>query len=569
MVTWTPQHLETIKSFVREGKGLDYIARSFETSISNVKVVCCRNGIRIKDLRQHNLAGAPSGLERVRVALPDLATRIRILKGEQLRVALPKDAFSEEQLKSWLSGSPGCDQFCKEVLSVELQAYQLEMVDKMLKHKRFVAVCGRQVGKDFTASCFVLWQSICNSNSKILLVSASQRASDLLYNRILNFIANSNELFDSVEKSNSETCKFRNNSEIWSLPATGQIRGQTEVTHILVNEAFEVPDETFSAIEPMLAIRNGSLYLFSTPRGCQGKLWEAFNSPFYGKMHLPSTANKYLSAEFIETARQTMPASEFDMEINAYFNQNVDNFFSTELIDQVTYDYSLHGIPEEKAYYCGIDWGREHDSSVITIVSRSEDSLKVENVIELVKKPFSDQVALICKLHQTYNFKKIISEYAGLSIPACEQLKEKGLPVTFFKPTIDSKEVAFNFLKKKMEDKRVMIPKSQTKLQYELRMFQYEVTSSGKTKLFHLSKGSDDFCDSLNYAIWATREDAAPLLCNISLARERQEEFLKSATAQPVALFKEVNEERNKIVNEPMTWGEKLSYLRHSSSVRF
>jgi hypothetical protein len=562
---WSDKDIALIDELLSADKSVGFIAAHFCTTEQNIRMVMSRNNLAVKQSR----AGTLSTLEK-KASIQDLSTRIRILKGEELRVAPPKDTFSEEQLKSWLSGSQGCVKFCQEVLGVELQAYQIEMIQQMLDHKRFVAVCGRQVGKDFTASCFVLWQSVCNSNSKILLVSASQRASDLLYNRILNFIANSTELFDSVSKSNSETCTFKNNSEIWSLPATGQIRGQTEVTHILVNEAFEVPDETFSAIEPMLAIRNGSLYLFSTPRGCQGKLWEAFNSPFYGKMHLPSTANKYLSAEFIETARQTMPASEFDMEINAYFNQNVDNFFNSTLIDSVSYDYSLHDIPEEKDYFCGIDWGREHDSSVISIVSVDEGNIRVENVIELVKKPFSEQVALISKLHSTYNFKKIVSEYAGLSIPACEQLKEKGLPVTFFKPTIDSKELAFNFLKKKMEDKQLMIPKSQTKLQYELRMFQYEVTSGGKTKLFHLSKGCDDFCDSLNYAIWATKEDTTPLLCNLSLNRERQQNFLKSSVAaEPVALFKEINEERNKIVNEPMTWEQKLFYLQHSSSIRF
>lgn len=561
---WSEKDIALIWEFLNSEKSVGFIASHFQTTEQNIRMVMSRNRLAVKQ----NKAGKPSTLERKNSSL-DLATRIRILKGEELRIVPPKESFTEAQIQGWLSGSQGCNSFCQEVLGVELQPYQLEMIDKMLKHKRFVAVCGRQVGKDFTASCFVLWQSVCNSNSKILLVSASQRASDLLYNRILNFIANSNELFDSVDKSNSEMCKFKNNSEIWSLPATGQIRGQTEVTHILVNEAFEVPDECFSALEPMLAIRNGHLYLFSTPRGCQGKLWEAFNSPFYGKIHLPSTANKYLSSDFIETARQTMPASEFDMELNANFNQNAENFFSRDLIDSVSYEYSLHEIPEDKDYFCGIDWGREHDSSVIAIVSKNEDSIKVENVIELVKKPFSEQVTLICKLHSTYSFKKIVSEYAGLSIPACEQLKEKGLPVQFFKPTIDSKEVAFNFLKKKMEDKQIMIPKSQNKLQYELRMFQYEVTSSGKTKLFHLAKGSDDFCDALNYAIWATREDAVPLYSNISLRREMREEFLKSNAYQPVFPFKEANEERNKLVSKPMTWEEKLSYFKHKSSVRY
>ncbi len=510
MVTmhWYKEELETLKSFVKEGKSLNYIARAFNTSVSNIKVVCHRKKIVISKLRKKNLSGSPSKFERKFSKGDDLTTRIRILKGEELRKDKPTHFFSDKEIKRWLNGAEGCDIFCKEVLKVELQDYQIDAIKKMLNRKRVVAIMGRQTGKDFLCSCFVVWKSIIDSNSKILLISASQRASDLLYNRILTFIGSSNELFDSVEKSNMEICKFKNNSEIWSLPATGQIRGQTEVTHIICNEAFEIPDEAFSAIEPMLAIRNGHLYLFSTPRGCVGKLWNTFNNPFYEKIHLPSTINKYLSKEWVELQKNTMPALEFDMEVNANFQQSVDCYFPIYVLEQISYDYSLHEIPQpDKDYYCGIDWGRIQDSSVITIISKDKEGfLKVENIIEKIKTPFSEQVALICKLHQNYGFENIISEYAGLSISPSEQLKEKGLPVDFFKPTIDSKEQAFNYLKKQMENKKLMIPKNHQKLQYELRMFQYQITSSGKTKLFHLSRGSDDFCDSLNYSVWATKE---------------------------------------------------------------
>ena len=41
----------------------------------------------------------------------------------------------------------------------------------------------------------------------------------------------------------------------------------------------------------------------------------------------------------------------------------------------------------------------------------------------------------------------------------------------------------------------------------ELRMFQYQITVAGKTKLFHLNQSSDDFCDALNYAVCATRKE--------------------------------------------------------------
>lgn len=97
-------------------------------------------------------------------------------------------------------------------------------------------------------------------------------------------------------------------------------------------------------------------------------------------------------------------------------------------------------------------------------------------------------------------------EYAGLSMPACEQLRTDGLPVEFFRPTIDSKADGYNHLLKQMEDGKLTIP-NHLKLQYELRIFKYEVTPQGIVKLHHADTigATDDFCDSLMMFAWASK----------------------------------------------------------------
>jgi len=97
-----------------------------------------------------------------------------------------------------------------------------------------------------------------------------------------------------------------------------------------------------------------------------------------------------------------------------------------------------------------------------------------------------------------------MSEYAGLSINSCENLKRDGLIVEFFKPTLDSKAEACNFLLKQMEDGTLTIP-FHDKLQYELRVFKFQLNAQGKMKLHHVEGGSDDFVDSLCYSVWATK----------------------------------------------------------------
>ena len=376
-------------------------------------------------------------ISELKASKNDLATRIRILRGEEVRKEEAHFGFNDEQVKQWFDGASGVDKFCKDVLGVELQEYQLEMVKLMQAHKRCCFVLGRQSGKDFVTACFVIWLAIVNSNQRILLVSAAQRQSDLLFNRIMQFIAKSNELFDSVQKSNMEIIQFTNGSEIYSLPSTTFIRGFTEVTHVILNEvAHGITEEALQAVEPMLAIKRGALIMMSSPLGTSGVLWDAFNNPLYAKLKLPSSANKYISKEWLNEQKKIMSSLAFETEIAANFSQAIDSFFKIETIKSCSQEYQLRSTcpkEEEKTYYAGVDWGRIQDSSVVTIISKdSEKQLKVEAIIEMAKTPFKLQEEKIKQLNADWNFKKIMSEYAGLSINSCENLKRDGLNVEFF-----------------------------------------------------------------------------------------------------------------------------------------
>lgn len=499
---WTKDKLNAIEELLSQGLKHGEIARQMGTSVSNLDFL----------IHYYRLKSAPkSKLKELKKKSSDLATRIRILRGELVRTEPSKFAFSDEQIRRWFNTVEGCSLFAKEVLGVELQDYQLEMVKNMIEHKRCCFVMGRQSGKDFTIACYTLWLCITNSNQKVLLVSPAQRQSDLLYERILTFIASNNELFDSVEKSTSEECKFTNNSKVKSLPSTTYIRGETSVTLCIMNEArdFLNGNEVMASVLPMLAVSKGSLVIMSSASGCSGILWDYFNNPLFIKMQLPSSVNKCVDKDWLNEQKQILSTNFYQMEFEAQFSEAVDNFFSTSVIQKCSqaYDFTHFPNPELK-YYLGIDWGRTKDSSVLTVVSvNSEGIKKVENIIELFNKPFSVQLETIKNLHNTYNFIKIISEKAGLSLPLCEKLKEEGLPVEDFVPTVDSKAEAYNYLLREMENNKIILPSNHQQLQYELRTFRFEITSQGKMKLHHASEyGSDDFVDSLCYSVFSTKE---------------------------------------------------------------
>ena len=504
-MNWTPERIDKFTELLSEGRSLEYVADYFGVSYTAAKQAKYfhkvkklkpgKKNVQLKEVKELNRR--------------DLASRIRVLKGEELRKEVPLFGFSDKQLKQWFDNVEGVDKFCKDVLGIELQPYQLKMVKLMLSRKRCCFVLGRQSGKDFCIACFVLWLAVVNPNQRILLVSAAQRQSDLLFNRIMQFIASSNELFDSVQKSNMEVIQFTNGSEVYSLPSTSYIRGFTEVTFVFLNEvAHGITKDTLQAVEPMLAIKHGSLVMMSSPLGTSGVLWDAYNNPIYAKLKLPSSVNKFISREWLEQQKRTMPSIAYDCEINANFSQAIDSFFKLETIESVSEEYSLRQTcPKEpgKKYFAGIDWGRIQDSSVVTVVSRDEDELlKVESIIEMQNVPFKQQEERIKQLHSEWDFENIVSEYAGLSINSCENLNRAGLPVEFFTPTLDSKAEAYNHLLCKMENDELTIP-LHDKLQYELRVFKFEVNAQGKMRLHHQQGGSDDFVDSLCYAVWAAK----------------------------------------------------------------
>ena len=519
---WNHDKTDALMRLASEGKTNLQIARILETSEPAIKMKLSREGIK------KGRVGAKSNLERSVLEAYDLATRIRILRGEEIRKDKPHFSFTDDQIKRWLEPD-GFVIFAKELLGTDLQDYQVEMIRNIINRKRVCIVAGRGTGKSFTVAIACLYIAITRSNQKTLIISPAQRQSDLLYSKILEFIGGNNELFNSVEKSNQEHCRFTNNSVLFPLPSTTFIRGFQEVDFIFCDESayFLNPEAVWASIEPMLSIQNergeyGTLVVVGSPSGKIGKLWECFNSPLYVKMQVPSTRNMYISYEWVEEQRMSMPSAIFDCEIIAQFSESVDNFFSLETVQKCSRDYDFSSFPvPEMQYYLGVDIGRIRDSSVLTVLSKDKDgNLKVENIKELSNMPFNQQIEAIKLLHRTYNFSQICIEKAGLSMPIVEQLKQEGLPIKEFEPTVDNKAEAYNHLLKQMEDGKVTIPAKDQKLQYELRTFKYEITPQGKMKLHHETEFSgDDFTDALCFAVWASKSD---------FNEEEYEKFLKS-----------------------------------------
>lgn len=458
----------------------------------------------------------------------DMATRIADILGIKVKPEAEPHIYTDEELIQFRDGISGLKLFCDKVvkwksLPVDLQMYQVEMANVLLGNNRVAFVTGRQIGKDFMIALFCLWDCICNPNRRIVIASAAERQNTQINERFLTFIASSYELVESIQQNTTELIRFKNGSVVYFLPATGLIRGYTEIDRIFANEARDIPDSCFDALYPMLAITGGQMVLTSTPLGTRGHLWEVFNNPLYSVRQYPTRINKWVDKEWLEQERKSHTSEMFRVEYEAQFSELINAFFDAKLVDRASmddYDFVLEK-QGGKRYSMGIDWARLRDTSVITIVSRNVDNeFKIEYIKPFSHELFSTQIGFIEYLDEKFEPFAIIPEYAGLGIAPSDDLKKSlGSKVNFFTPKISTRLKAYEIVKRELERKNLIWPHSWNILTTQLKMFQFEVTGDGRIKVSKSKAGtaSDDYADSLAFAMWPFAKKIMPRAVSVNI----------------------------------------------------
>jgi hypothetical protein len=522
-VTWTREQVEVLKELFAQGKAWEFIAHELGKTTGATKQRAWRLGLRREGENAVDSASVRK-LSKCLLSPIDIASRIAALLKSEILPDLNIRQLSDSELLAYCNAVQGLQAFLRDLCGVELQDYQLTIVERLLGSRPLVCVTGRQIGKDFVIACFSLWEAITKANSRILVVSAAQRQSDLLNDRILAFIAGRDELYASVEKSGREELRFKNHSAVFFLPATGLIRGYTDITRAFFNEARDIPEIAYDAVTPMLSRRNGVLAVFSTPLGRAGRLWELWNSPLYEKVQVRSDQNKYLDKAYLEADRDRMGNASYRCEYEGEFIASQANFFEPESIQKAIRDYDLSLRREDGMRYgIGIDWGRKQDSSVMIVlggrtiaaVPATEQralkpptqELRVQFVKSFEGVSFDDQVGYVDYLVRTFDPFKIVPETNGLGAGPCDSLKKRfGTLIEPFTTTNASKIEVYGALRLRFDRGEMTIPIEPLRLMRELQLLEYDTLPSGMVRIGHPSGEHDDFPDALALAAWAFRE---------------------------------------------------------------
>lgn len=136
-------------------------------------------------------------------------------------------------------------------------------------------LCHRQAGKSTICAALALADALTIPGALVLLVSRSMRQSTELYRKVRTFY---NLVHPMRLVRDTETgMELENGSRILSLPASEEtIVGFSAVTTLLLDEAARIPDGTYYAVRPMLAMSQGRLICLSSPFGRRGFFYEAW-----------------------------------------------------------------------------------------------------------------------------------------------------------------------------------------------------------------------------------------------------------------------------------------------------
>lgn len=223
--------------------------------------------------------------------------------------------------------------FAREMLGFEPDAIQKVVLDRAIL--RGILNCTRQWGKSTVMAVKALHQAYCYPETLTLVLSASERQSGLLVQKIRRF---TDRLGVATRRDgiNRISMVFPNGSTIVGLPDNeDKVRGFTDVRLMLVDEAARADDHLYYAAQPMLNQQEGAIWLLSTPKGRRGFFYNEWAGPEkWTRICVRATECSRHSPAFLAEQRRKLPDYKFREEFLCEFVDSDDTLFPTEVVER-------------------------------------------------------------------------------------------------------------------------------------------------------------------------------------------------------------------------------------------
>ncbi len=449
--------------------------------------------------------------------------RLQLYRSYQHRRALRRlpqidKAIRQLQVQEALEVKGPVD-FAEKILDTKPFSYQAALLED--PSKRIVACMGHQTGKTTTIALKAIYFAQTNKGVTVLITSPSLRQSMIMFDHIMSFVFSSLYLRSKIIRATGTLIQFDNKSKIIALPCSEHmLRGYT-ANMIILDEASWIPEKVITQILfPMLTTTDGYAILLSTPWDKNHFFYRAFVNPAYSVHKVKSSECPLVTQHILDENRQNMTREEYLMEYEAEFVEALNSYFpqalirsSVELAQKLGVELccSLEASPPSGEYYGGLDFGKLQDFSVLTVLKREAETLKLVYMYQFpLETPYTQVIRHLMRANQKFQFRAVLVDQTGVGEPVLEEIRNQGLRnvdgLTF---TVQSKEELLTGLKMAMEQNRLAIPYDRLLCQ-QINEQQYEYSKSGHLQFNHPQHCHDDMLWALALATAVTMRTPPP-----------------------------------------------------------
>ena len=418
--------------------------------------------------------------------------------------------------------------FCEAVLGLKPYPYQRSFLED--RSKRIIVCAGRQVGKSLITAARALWFAISHPATNTLIISATQRQSSLMFDKILRYVELSSLLKRAVVRKSRTQIIFKNDSAIYALPcgpAGNSLRGYT--AHLsIIDEAAFVPEHVITEVAlPMLAATDGTMIMISTPYDKMHYFFKAFTSPHWSKYRFKTSENPRVSKDFLDQQREEVGELKYMQEYEAAFVDDDQTYFPMALLRSsmhlcaTTLECEYCSIiscrkDPQGSLYAGYDPGGLSDPAALVVVQKftNPDNSKVSFRVVLSRTYLREKdedgeiytrfTVAVSDLHRRLHFNKVVIDSTGLGSPIVEHAKQLGMPAQGINLSSKSKEEILSNLRILFGEGRIVLP-DDLNLFSNLNCITADRTRVGGYSFSHASGTHDDLGYALALAVWAAK----------------------------------------------------------------
>lgn len=376
--------------------------------------------------------------------------------------------------------------------------------------KYIIGCFGRQSGKSFTGQNLILKWALEDNGSTSMWVSPVYSQAKKVFSELVNTIAETG-LTKSVNKSEL-FIEFINGSVIYfrSGEREDTLRGYT-LDYLVVDEAAYIKDVVWSTVlRPTVLVKGKKVLFISTPKG---RNWfyniavrgYGDENQQYKTFHATSFDTPFITKEELEEAKLSLPDSIYRQEIMAEFIEDGGEVFSSLSSACILSSYPPQVAGEK--YYGGIDFGRQNDYTVLTILNS-----KGEVVDFYRERQKSWDIIISDVVAKLKRWKPItLAEVNNIGDVLYENIRKQYPAIQPFITNNDSKQNVIEDLIMGLNENKLILPTNElnTDLYKELSVFTYEYSPKTRRVKYGAPSGfHDDTIISLALAYQSFKKKA-------------------------------------------------------------